>query len=316
MGLLTSLTVASALAVDFLLLPTLLLAFDGGRTKERDLEPSEGSTSMPHLSRTVSGTTTMIALAALFLPGLQAAQEPDTPRGRQIAEEADRRDLGWQDNASVMEMVLHNRNGDESVRELRRQLLEVNEAGVGDRSLITFDAPRDVAGTSLLSHTKILDPDDQWLFLPALKRVKRISSANKSGPFVGSEFAYEDLVSQELDKYDYRFAAEEPCADQTCFRVERTPRYENSGYTKQVVWWDVDEYRVKQIDFYDRKDSLLKTLSYHGYQQYLDQFWRPDRMTMTNHQNGKSTDLVFTEWSFANGLDESQFTPSRLRQAR
>ena len=78
----------------------------------------------------------------------------------------------------------------------------------------------------------------------------------------------------------------------------------------------MDEYRVQQIDFYDRKDSLLKTLFYHGYQQYLDQFWRPDRMTMTNHQNGKSTDLVFSDWSFANGFDEGQFTPSRLRQAR
>ena len=315
MGLLTSLTVASALAVDFLLLPILLLAFDGGGTKERNLG-SERSTSMPRLSRTVSATTAVLAVAVWLPPGLEAAQEPDALRGREIAEVADRRDLGWQDNASVMQMVLHNRNGDESIRELRRQVLEVNETGVGDRSLITFDAPRDVAGTSLLSHTKILDPDDQWLFLPALKRVKRISSANKSGPFVGSEFAYEDLVSQELNKYDYRFTAEEPCGDQTCYRVERTPRYENSGYTKQVVWWDTDEYRVQQIDFYDRKDARLKTLTSHGYQQYLSQFWRPDRMTMTNHQNGKSTDLVFTEWSFANGFDEGQFTPSRLRRAR
>ena len=87
---------------------------------------------------------------------------------------------------AYFKMVLRNRNGDESVGKLRRQALEVDEPGLGDRSLITFDAPRDVAGTSLLSHTKILDPDDQWLFLPALKRVKRISSANKSGPFVGS----------------------------------------------------------------------------------------------------------------------------------
>ena len=81
---------------------------------------------------------------------------------------------------------------------------------------------------------------------------------------------------------------EERCGALTCLVVERIPRYENSGYTKQAVWWDTAEYRIQRIDFYDRKDSLLKTLVYHGYQQYLGHIWRPDRMTMTNHQNGKS----------------------------
>ena len=316
MGMLTSLTVVSALVVDFLLLPTLLVAFDHRKSEVSDLTPSERRASMPQLSRGVSGATIALAFATLLVPSQIIAQEPEVLRGRDVAEEADRRDLGWQDNASVLKMVLRNRNGDESVRELRRQALEVDEPGLGDRSLITFDAPRDVAGTSLLSHTKILDPDDQWLFLPALKRVKRISSANKSGPFVGSEFAYEDLVSQEVDKYDYRFVREERCGALTCLVVERIPRYENSGYTKQAVWWDTAEYRIQRIDFYDRKDSLLKTLVYHGYQQYLGHIWRPDRMTTTNHQNGKITDLLFLDWSFANGVAESAFTPSRLRRAR
>ena len=204
------------------------------------------------------------------------SQQPAEARGLAIAEEADQRDYGWGDNSTTMRMVLRNRNGDESVREMRRRALETEESGAGDKSVITFDAPRDVAGTSLLSHTKILDPDDQWLFLPALKRVKRISSANKSGPFVGSEFAYEDLVSQELDKYNYRFVGEETCGDLECYVVERLPLYENSGYTKQIVWWDKDEYRVQRIDFYDRKDTLLKTLTYHDYEQYLGQYWAPE----------------------------------------
>ena len=244
------------------------------------------------------------------------SQQSEEARGREIAEEADKRDYGWGDNSTTMRMVLRNRNGDESVREMSRRALETEESGAGDKSVITFDAPRDVAGTSLLSHTKILDPDDQWLFLPALKRVKRISSANKSGPFVGSEFAYEDLVSQELDKYDYRFVGEEACGDLECYVVERLPLYENSGYTKQVVWWDKDEYRVQRIDFYDRKDALLKTLVYEGYEQYLGQYWRPSLMAMENHQNGKSTDLVFSEWTFDGGLTDGDFTPSRLRRGR
>jgi len=315
MGLLTSLTVATALAVDFLLLPTLLLAFDRRGAEEHDTGSSTRRNVMTGYTRFATRASMLLLGAALLFPGLAPAQDA-AARGHDIAAEAERHDTGWQDNASVMRMILRNSNGDESVRELRRQALEVNEPGIGDRSLITFDAPRDVAGTALLSHTRILDPDDQWLFLPALGRVKRISSANKSGPFVGSEFAYEDLVSQELDKYDYRYVADEPCGDLTCHVVERVPRYENSGYTRQVVRWDTKEYRVQQIDFYDRKDTLLKTLDYSGYRQYLDRFWRPDRMTMVNHQNGKTTELAFSEWSFANGVDEGDFTPSRLRRAR
>ena len=257
----------------------------------------------------------LIAGGMLALSPVRAWAQTPEEKGLAVAEEADRRDLGWHDNETAMKMVLRNRNGDESVRELRRQAFENTEDGRGDKSIIVFDSPRDISGTALLSHTKTLEPDDQWLYLPALRRVKRISSANKSGPFVGSEFAFEDLVSQEVDKYTYRWLRDEPCGDTECFVVERYPQYENSGYTRQVVWYDKDEYRVQRIDFYDRKDVLLKTLIYHGYQQYLGEYWRADRMLMENHQNGKSTELLFEQWEFRVGLKENAFTPSRLRRA-
>lgn len=267
------------------------------------------------LSRFGALTLALSGVSALFAASARAQQSPEDA-GLAVAMEAENRDLGWGDNSSTLRMVLRNRNGDESTRELRRLALENNVEGEGDKSLITFDAPRDVAGTSLLSHTRILEPDDQWLFLPALERVKRISSANKSGSFVGSEFAYEDLVSQEVAKYDYRLVGEESCGELQCFVVERHPRYENSGYTKQVVWWDREHYRIQRIDFYDRKDDLLKTLTYSGYHEYLGKYWRPDRLTMENHQNGKSTELDFSDWSFATGLTAEELTPSRLRRAR
>jgi outer membrane lipoprotein-sorting protein len=262
---------------------------------------------------------TKMALAALglaaTLPNPGAAQTAET-RGRAVAEAADVADLGWGDTSSRMRMILRNRAGDESTRDLQRMALETTGEGLGDRSIILFEAPRDVEGTALLSHTRILDPDDQWLYLPALRRVKRISSGNKSGPFVGSEFAYEDLVSQEVDKYDYRWLRTEDCGGLECEVVERYPKYENSGYTRQIVWWDTAEHRVQRIDFHDRKDVLLKTLVWDGYREYGDGFWRPDRMIMTNHQNGKSTDLIFEDWEFGTGLGEDDFTPSRLRRTR
>lgn len=119
-----------------------------------------------------------------------------------------------------------------------------------------------------------------------------------------------------MDKYDYRWLRDEACGELECAVVERYPRYEASGYTKHVVWWDKAEYRIQRIDFYDRKDSLLKTLTYHVYREYAGGFWRPDRMEMVNHQNGKSTVLLFEEWHFGNGVSENDFTASRLRRAR
>ncbi|MEK9726243.1 MAG: outer membrane lipoprotein-sorting protein, partial [Rhodospirillaceae bacterium] len=176
--------------------------------------------------------------------------------------------------------------------------------------------PRDIKGTAFLSFTKILEPDDQWLYLPAVKRVKRIWSANKSGPFVGSEFAYEDLVSFEVGKYGYKWLKDEACGELTCFVVERTPNYENSGYTKQVVWIDQADYRVQKVDFYDRKDSLLKTLVQTEFQQYLGQYWRPLRMAVKNHQTGKATVFAFAPYEFRVGLSDGDFTSSCLKRVR
>jgi outer membrane lipoprotein-sorting protein len=265
-------------------------------------------------SKKISTKTYLLAIAAFGMAVPITAQSPEA-KGRTVAEAAEERDSGWGDNSSTMTMVLRNRGGEESTRALRRTALETDEVGLGDKSIIVFDAPRDIEGTALLSHTRILEADDQWLYLPALKRVKRISSGNKSGPFVGSEFAYEDLVSQEVEKYDYRWVTAETCGALECEVVERYPLYENSGYAKQVVWWDTEEYRIQRIDFYDRKDTLLKTLTYEGYREYAG-FWRPDVMRMENHQNGKSTDLVFGDWAFGVGASHDDFTASRLRRAR
>jgi len=261
-----------------------------------------------------------ILAAALFTLGAAPAlaQTPEE-KGLAIARETERRDDGFGDTAVTLTMELRNAQGQSSTRQVRLQAMETDEPGAGDRSLSIFDSPRDIEGTAFLSYTRILEPDDQWLYLPALKRVKRISSANKSGPFVGSEFAYEDLVSFEVEKFDYRWLRDEPCPTDpslTCSVNESYPRYENSGYTRRVSWTDLDEYRIQQVAFYDRKDELLKTLTNAGYRQYLGQFWRPTTQEMVNHQTGKSTTLTFSDWVFQEGVDEAYFNPQRLSRIR
>jgi hypothetical protein len=235
-------------------------------------------------------------------------------RGEEVAREADRRDTGWNDQIAELRMILRNRHGEESERYMRSRSLEV--ADDGDKSLVIFDRPRDVKGTAFLSFTHKVDADDQWLYLPALKRVKRIASNNKSGPFMGSEFAYEDIASQEVEKYTYRYVEEGALDGVRAHVVERIPVDPRSGYTRQVVWYDQEHYRVLKVDYYDRKDDLLKTLTAHGYQQYLDQFWRAAEMRMVNHQTGKSTVLEWSAYQFRTGLDERDFDQNSLRRAR
>jgi len=186
---------------------------------------------------------------------------------------------------------------------------------VGDKSLVVCDNPNDIKGTALLSHANILDPDDQWLFLPALKRVKRISSANKSGPFVGSEFAFEDFTALELNKYDYTYLREEGIDGLDADVVERTPRYEKSGYTRQVSWVDRDIFQVRKVEFYDRRGDLLKTLTLNDYRNY-NGVWRSQRMQMVNHQTGKSTDFIYGDYQFDVGLEEGDFVKGRLARLR
>ncbi len=252
-------------------------------------------------------------LILLSLPFSLLAQTSEE-RGLEIAIEADRRDTGFHDSKASMQMILRNKQGDESTRQIRVRTLE--QLDDGDKSLTSFDDPADVRGTNFLSFTHKSGPDDQWLYLPALKRVKRISSRNKSGPFMGSEFAYEDLSSQEVEKYTYKYIRDETYQDMECFVVERYPVDKNSGYKRQVVWLDKQEYRPQRIEFYDRKNAKLKTLGYSGYRQYLDKYWRADEMFMENHQTGKSTRLIWRDYEFQTGLSDRDFNKNSLKRAR
>lgn len=261
---------------------------------------------------------TLKALLALvfLLPLASAAWAQVSPeeKGLQIASEADARDHGFGDTSSVLTMILRNRHGQEVTRQMRSRALEVTDDG--DKSMIIFEDPADVKGTALLTYSHKDGDDDQWLYLPALKRVKRISSSNKSGPFMGSEFAYEDLSSQEIEKYQYKFLRNETIDGIDYFVIERYPVDKKSGYTRQVVWIDQAEYRVHKVDYFDRKESHLKTLVMDNYQLYLDKFWRPLHMEMVNHQTGKSTELSWSEYTFQNGYTDRDFDRNSLQKAR
>ena len=131
---------------------------------------------------------------------------------------------------------------------------------------------------------------------------------------MGSEFAYEDISSQEVAKYTYKYIKDDSANGLGCFVVERYPVDKNSGYTRQIVWVDKDEYRPQKVEYYDRKNALLKTLVFTEYHQHLDKFWRAYDMSMRNHQTGKSTTLKWSEMKFQVGLSKRDFDRKALKR--
>lgn len=255
----------------------------------------------------------LLIAALLAAPPLVLAQSAEE-KGLEIAQAADAYDQGFTDFTANMVMTLKNKKGETSTRLIRIRTLEVE--GDGDKSLSIFDEPADVKGTKMLTYSHGLKPDDQWLYLPALKKIKRISSRNKSGPFMGSEFAFEDLGSQEVEKYSYRYLRNEACGEWECYVVERFPEYEFSGYTRQVAWIDTEGYRLVKAEFYDRKKALLKTLTAGDFQQFLGHYWRPGTMNMVNHQTGKSTLLEWNDYEFKTGLTDRDFRSQALKRIK
>ncbi len=257
--------------------------------------------------------TATFASEAELAQAIIDASTPET-KGLAIAKMGDFRDTGWLDSEVEMTMILRNRQGQESIRKTRAKYMEIT--GDGDKALTVFDKPRDIKGTAMLTWSHSLEADDQWLYLPALKRVKRISSKNKSGPFMGSEFAFEDLSSQEIEKYSYNYLRDETYEGVDCYVVERKPAYKHSGYTRQVSWVDKEHFNPQQIIFYDRKNSLLKTLQFTEYKQYLAKYWRAGKMFMVNHQTIKNTTLEFNNYKFGNGLTDRDFDKATLKRVR
>ena len=248
-----------------------------------------------------------------YMNDIENAKTPED-KGLAIANMADFKNLGWKDSEAKMQMILRNRQGDESVRDVRVRALEV--IGDGDKGLSIFDTPRDVKGTAVLTWSHALTPDDQWIFLPALKRVKRISSKNKSGPFMGSEFAYEDIASQEVEKFTYKYLRDEMYDGMDCYVSEHYPAYEYSGYKRLITWLDKEHFRPRKTVFYDRKDAQLKTVTYKDYHTYLGKYLRPHDMFMENHQTGKSTTLKWSDFEFGKGFTDRDFDKNTLKRIR
>ena len=248
------------------------------------------------------------SLFLLLWAGLLMAETPQE-KALRLVTEIDAANSGFQGEYAELEMVLINAYGDQTVRKLTSETTEVE--GDGDRSVSTFLWPADVKGTRMLTWSHKTGDDDQWLYLPALKRVKRISSRNKSGAFMGSEFSYEDMGSQEIEEYTYVFDAEENIEGRPCWKISRDPVSKKSGYSKEVVWYDQEYMNPLRVEYYDRKGELLKVAIFFDYKK-IDRWWRIGRIEMNNEQTHKKSILTWKERELSRAYNEDHFASDSL----
>ena len=245
-------------------------------------------------------TLLLFAMSTLFsLTNYEAAQKSEAVMS------------GFEDAVSKMQMTLINTRGQQKSRTMNMQVLEGKDE---DKSLMEFLTPADVKGTKFLSYEHIDKDDDQWMYLPALKRVKRISSKNKSGAFMGSEFSYEDLSAFNVKKYTYTDKLDEVTVDGVAmYKGESKPVSKYSGYTKLITWMNAETFLISKVEYYDRKKKLLKTAYFEDYKNYGD-VHRIGKITMKNIQNDKTTILVWSDEKIKTGLKEKDFHKRYLKR--
>ncbi len=249
----------------------------------------------------------------LFTTNLMA----DDAKARAIMEKVDARDDG-QTLEQDMLMVLIDKNGNERTRDLKSYSKDFGE---DEYKTLFFKSPADVKNTAFLTYDydNPSRDDDQWLYLPALKKVKRIPSADKSSSFMGSDFSYFDMTDRDLEDYDFKLLKETKVRGHDAWMIEATPRnqkvIDESGYIKTIAIVRKDNYMVVRAINFMRN----------GKKKYLDLkrihqdsgIWLVDEMTMTT-KRGKSTThktiLTFNNIKLNRPIDDSVFTTRRLEK--
>ena len=218
---------------------------------------------------------------------------------------------GYKDSQSSFTAIITDAQGRENRREVRIKYLET--AAQGNKRLLVFDKPLDLKRHALLTVSYPEKKDEHWAYNPNNQQVKRLLSNNAATPFSGSEFNFEDLSSQDLAKYDYRFERDDKLNDIPIRVVSRYPKDKNSAYERLETWIDAQTFLIQKIDYYDRSGKLLKTLTASDYQLFADKYWRAKQIKITNHQSGKSTQLLWSNYQFDTGLTEKDFSLTSLR---
>lgn len=234
------------------------------------------------------------------------------PTGREIIQMMEENPDG-ENRKSLMTMQLVNHRG--AVRE--RTILSYSmDLGKDSKSIMFFQSPADVKGTGFLSW-QYDDPDrddDKWLYLPAMKKVRRISgSSARKENFMGSDFTYDDMGGRSVDEDEHMLAGEASLDGSPCWIIESKPLEKDPVYSKTLSWIRQDALLPVKVEFYDRMGKLLKTLIASDISKE-NGYWITGKLEMTNHQRNHRTLITMEKIEYDIAMNESLFTVPSLER--
>ena len=247
---------------------------------------------------------TLIALPVLSFAG-------DKISGQQIVENVYNRQIG-NDQQADLTMSLINSRGDERVRTIRQF---TKDFGAMEKKIMFFKTPAGVRNTSFMnwSYDDETKDDDQWIYLPALKKIKRISSYSKSDYFMGSDFTYDDLGDRHPSQDTHKLIGEEMINGENCYVVESIPKDEDYMYSKTVTWIIKNKWIGLKKDFYDEDEDLLKTLTVKKFEK-ISGYWTILSTEMHNVQKNHTTRMQLENVKIDTGIADNQFTERMMKR--
>jgi len=216
-------------------------------------------------------------------------------------------------------MELVNSQGQKRVRSTF-SATKLQPNGTDSARVVKFLSPSDVRGTATLLVEHSSSDDDIWIYLPALKKVRRLVASNKKDSFVGTDFSYGDIIGYKVADWQHRIVKEEALDGAPCLVIESTPKTgelkSNTGYSKRQSWIRKDNSVALKVEIWDTSDKPLKTLLYADVRQVdaAHQKWQPMVMEARNSQTGHKTTIRFSNYKLESSIGEDMFTTRYLER--
>ena len=261
-----------------------------------------------------------IALVLLLLLGALALVVPKGARGEALTENAImQRNLAATKVATSIAdatFTLRNKGGAERIRK-SFGATKLQSNGDDNMRMVRFMSPADIKGTTTLLIEHGEADDDMWVYLPALKKVRRLVSSNKKDSFVGTDFSYGDVIGHKVEEWTHRLLREEVVDGAACYVIESLPRNEtvaaNSGYSKRITWVRKDNFVSPRAEFWDTAGQPLKRIAASDIRPAgKEGHWQPMITEAENLQSGHKTIVRLDRFEADAGIEASLFTTRYL----